>query len=396
MTFKNIIKKLLPLGLAAVCAFSGFADETVTGNLYVTGNATVSGTVNLVNGGSGVVHIGPQNNAGEGAEIAMGGSNGNPAFRFDNLLGHARFFWGDSVHHQFQIFNHGSGTTGMYVEGYTGIGTSDPKERLDVNGAAKANSFVLSAPDTGWRNQLRFESSSRRLQHLFYQDSLNGNRLVLNLNYHGDAGVQNLFMLGGNFHTTGSSTFDGTVNLVNGNNGVVHIGTQNNAGEGAEIAMIGSGGHATFRLDNLNGNSRVFWYDGQDHQFQIFNAGQGNTGLYVEGNVGIGTLNPDYKLDVNGVMRAKEVIVETGWADYVFEDEYELAPLSEVEDFIEENGHLPNIPSAAEISENGLSIADVNTKMMEKIEELTLYVIEIKKENEELKAKVEALEDSQK
>ncbi len=105
------------------------------------------------------------------------------------------------------------------------------------------------------------------------------------------------------------------------------------------------------------------------------------------GNVGIGTTTPTYKLSVNGNIRSKEVVVETGWADYVFNNDYKLKPLAEVEKFIIQNHHLPNIPSAKEIEENGLKVGDTQKKMMEKIEELTLYVIELKKEIEKLKNK---------
>ena len=104
------------------------------------------------------------------------------------------------------------------------------------------------------------------------------------------------------------------------------------------------------------------------------------------GNVGIGTDNPTYKLSVNGNVRSKEVVVETGWADYVFDDNYTLRSLGEVEKFIEQNKHLPGVPSAKEIQENGLNIGALQTKMMEKIEELTLYIIRLKKEIDTLKS----------
>ncbi len=103
------------------------------------------------------------------------------------------------------------------------------------------------------------------------------------------------------------------------------------------------------------------------------------------GNVGIGTDNPTSKLSVVGNIRAYEVVVENNWADYVFEKAYKLPSLSEVEKFIQLNKHLPNIPSAKEIKEKGLSIGDTQKRMMEKIEELTLYMIEANK-------KIEALE----
>jgi hypothetical protein len=98
-----------------------------------------------------------------------------------------------------------------------------------------------------------------------------------------------------------------------------------------------------------------------------------------DGRVGIGTANPTYPLSVNGQIQAKEIRVETGWSDYVFDRKYKLPSLNEVEKYIQQYQHLPGIPSAEEISKNGLPVAEVNTKMMAKIEELTLYLIELKK-----------------
>lgn len=102
------------------------------------------------------------------------------------------------------------------------------------------------------------------------------------------------------------------------------------------------------------------------------------------GKVGIGVYPSTYKLEVNGTTRSKEVIVETGWADYVFEEDYQLPKLSEVEDFIKTNKHLPDVPSALEIQKNGAKLAQLTTIMMQKIEELTLYSIEQDKKIEKL------------
>jgi hypothetical protein len=96
----------------------------------------------------------------------------------------------------------------------------------------------------------------------------------------------------------------------------------------------------------------------------------------VSGNVGIGTTDPKNKLDVNGTIRAKEVKVETGWADFVFTPTYKLRPLSEVEQFIKTNGHLPEIPKAEEVQQYGVNLGEMQTKLLQKVEELTLYVIE--------------------
>jgi len=110
-------------------------------------------------------------------------------------------------------------------------------------------------------------------------------------------------------------------------------------------------------------------------------------GMIVSGNVGIGTTNPQYLLDVKGTVRATEVkIVSVGaFSDFVFDKDYQLPKLSEVHNYIQEEGHLPNIPSAAEVKENGMSLVDMQVKLLQKIEELTLYAIEQQKEIENLK-----------
>jgi hypothetical protein len=126
-----------------------------------------------------------------------------------------------------------------------------------------------------------------------------------------------------------------------------------------------------------------------DNYWRLEYGGSSRLHVAGNGNIGIGTSTPDNKLDVLGVIRANEVIVETGWADYVFQDDYKLKPLSEVEAFIKENKHLPSVPSAAKIQDKGAHVAELMTKMMEKIEELTLYSIEQKKEIDELKRRLD-------
>lgn len=107
--------------------------------------------------------------------------------------------------------------------------------------------------------------------------------------------------------------------------------------------------------------------------------------------VGIGTINPQYKLDVVGTIRAQEIIVENTGADFVFADDYQLRPLSEVKAFITENKHLPEIQSAKEMQENGVSVSELQTKLLQKIEELTLYLIEQEQTIQELRQEVEQL-----
>ena len=111
------------------------------------------------------------------------------------------------------------------------------------------------------------------------------------------------------------------------------------------------------------------------------------------GNVGIGTTSPTDKLSVNGKIRAHEIKVEiANWPDYVFADDYQQLPLAKVEEFIKLNKHLPGIPSSAEVQKDGIELGEMNKKLLLKIEELTLSVIDLQKhvsqlhrENENIK-----------
>ena len=95
-------------------------------------------------------------------------------------------------------------------------------------------------------------------------------------------------------------------------------------------------------------------------------------------------------LDHTGLLRTREIIVDAQvWPDYVFDKDYDLMPLSEVEEFIETNGHLPNVPSAEEMEAEGQSLGEMNKVLLEKVEELTLHLIEQQKQIEELKEQIQ-------
>ncbi|MET3018380.1 hypothetical protein [Flavobacterium hydatis] len=122
--------------------------------------------------------------------------------------------------------------------------------------------------------------------------------------------------------------------------------------------------------------------------------------LVGNGNVGIGTTNPTAKLTVAGDINSREVrvTVEAG-ADFVFENDYDLPSLNFVESFIKENKHLPQIASAKEMQENGINLSEMNIKLLQKIEEMTLYMIEqnkkilvLEKQNEKFSALERRLE----
>lgn len=122
-------------------------------------------------------------------------------------------------------------------------------------------------------------------------------------------------------------------------------------------------------------------------------------GIFVSGDnqsVGIKTtvIPTDFDFAVNGKMICEEVRVQlqANWPDYVFQPDYELMSLEEVEEAIEQNSHLPGVPSAAVIESQGIDMGEMSKIQMEKIEELTLYLIELKKQNDLLLERIAALE----
>jgi hypothetical protein len=118
-----------------------------------------------------------------------------------------------------------------------------------------------------------------------------------------------------------------------------------------------------------------------------------------DGNVGVGTLNPASKfhvagnLNAEGTIMAKKIkITQTGWSDYVFAKKYKLRSLLSLETFIKLNNHLPEMPSAKQVEREGISVGDTQTLLLKKIEELTLYLIDLNRKNQELNKRIQTLE----
>jgi hypothetical protein len=113
--------------------------------------------------------------------------------------------------------------------------------------------------------------------------------------------------------------------------------------------------------------------------------------IQSSGHVGIGTANPQYPLSVNGVIQAKEVLVNTGWSDYVFAPNYKLRSLNSTAAYIKEHHHLPDMPSAEQVKNRGVPVGEVESKLLAKVEELTLQMIKLNESNENLKSQVAEL-----
>jgi len=206
-------------------------------------------------------------------------------------------------------------------------------------------------------------------------------------------------------------------------NGNVGIGTANPmTGNNNAGLQLSKGGHSTFILGNpfqdgkggiiqtSDDRHRLFlganFYDDINSSWTSITPSKGAAGISIvadqggwgtqvsfyvsedgslkermailgNGNVGIGTACPQAKLAVNGdIFSTKVKVTLTGWCDYVFNPTYRLRPLSEVEQYIQQHHHLPEVPSAAEVEKNGLDLGDNQATLLKKIEELTLYLIE--------------------
>lgn len=239
-------------------------------------------------------------------------------------------------------------------DGEVGIGTLTPIAKLhipsgqDADLSSAANGFIMLGLGTG--------------QNLV----MDNNEIMVRNNYSGTS----------------------TLSLQN-DGGELAIGartTINRAGEA--LALNGNNPGMSFYQ---NGVFRSFINQSASELYIGVNAG--NLHLDATGQVAIGNVIPAasaYKLTVTGKIICEELkvkLVSSVWPDYVFDKKYKLKSLTDVEKFIAKNKHLPNIPSAAEVEKNGIEVGDMQKKMMEKIEELTLYIIDLQKQIDVIKTK---------
>jgi hypothetical protein len=305
-----------------------------------------------------------------------------------------------------------SGSKFIFYSGNVGIGTTSPQAKLEVNGNSIFNSWIAGGTNSGSLSIFGDKDASFGLTivdngyvgigtttpqaelTLKGKAQVEGNgfrRYAFQPSYWGYSNTYRTLILGSssNLYTTQDT---GAITLAFG---VDVSGNPSGAytGDGHELLFRNG---ASFVTPNSANN-------GYHHDYIVLQ----------DGNVGIGTTTPTGgKLVVNGTIRAKEVKVENNiaanefivnssrWSDFVFEDNYNLPSLNHVESYIKENKHLPDVPSAKEVEEEGLSMAEMMKKQMQKIEELTLYVIEqnkqlsdLKKENEAIKQELAELKE---
>lgn len=271
--------------------------------------------------------------------------------------------------------------------GSVGIGTSLPQETLHVNGGQMLNGNLTFASDE---------------TPFFIKGPANGGaiRIRSNVSSTYDRGIQF-----GNIDNNGSWNSY----MIVEQNGRVGIGTitPSSALDVAGLIQISGINSAVPPSDLSYG---LFGYQGVG--LGIFSGATGpNQGIGFwtnlnsvktevvrisnNGNVGIGTIDSKgYKLAVNGKIRTQEIKVEnTNWPDYVFTKDYKPQTLQETEQHIKEKGHLPGIPSAEEVKANGIDLGEMNAKLLQKIEELTLHLIEQNKGQKALQKEVQILKN---
>ncbi|MDP5202025.1 hypothetical protein [Flavobacterium sp. DG2-3] len=232
---------------------------------------------------------------------------------------------------------------------------------------------------------------------------------VLSLNYGGDftggtrIGTDVFFKDGGNSFIYSGNFGIGTNNPLAKfeiNRGDILVKNLINVDNSSAI-MIGhsivDGNLTTFgtsiRTITQNGGANVYGMQFFTQESHVTNQTE-KVRIQGNGNVGIGTINPQNKLDVNGTIHSKEVKVDmTGWSDFVFKKNYNLPTLEEVEKHIAEKGHLENIPNEKEVLKNGINLGEMNSKLLQKIEEMTLYIIEQNKINNKQLDQISNLKD---
>lgn len=298
--------------------------------------------------------------------------------------------------HQFSFNNGADKVLHMSADGNVGIGAkADANYKMNVYGDVILGHHF---DNIGGNEKLSFGGTSNTDALYFQRYNTSANATDLRVNIGDDGGNADRFVVG----YTPYSTTNWNSALVVEAGGRMGIGTDQITGElsvglhhGSKLSV---GNNAWTKKDiivtswdNINGDYTDLLVPGNVANSSFMRINQ-------FGNVGIGTLTPDaqYKLSVNGRIRAKGMRVQSaGWSDFVFEPDYKLLSLPELEKFVKANKHLPEIPTAQDVMTNGQEVGEIQSKLLQKIEELTLYTIELNKQVKALEDKNKKLEAQQ-
>lgn len=268
--------------------------------------------------------------------------------------------------------------------------TSSPTENLDVLG----NIYLKNLRNaTGAGSSVSFSS---------FGNNDPGPRISSYLDFASGTDSQSRLIL-----SSYSSGYNNELTLMNGNVGFGVIEPKEKLDMVGNIYLrnmrnaIGAGTSVSFSsYDNNSPGPKISSYmdyaEGTNSRSRLilssYSKGYKNELTLMDGNVGIGTISPTERLSVNGNISAAEIKVEArNWPDYVFSKKYELPSLLEIEDYIVKNGHLSGMPTAREAETNGVSLGDMNAKLLRKIEELTLHLIILEKSNKKQQLEINEL-----
>lgn len=295
----------------------GIGTNTPTASLHIrTETATVLIENSGIEGASVTLHSGRYNRPAQIAFKQAGRAYWNTGILYDEA-GNQKYSIGTAQELS-------SSKMTIQLNGYVGLGTNSPTEKLQIGDFANVENLKISIPGTYNFEQVKLGQ------------------------YGNGAGGLEFINHSGSAHSYGVRLLSNTDNGIDG----LQIQTANPSDS----------------YQNLNYETRF--------------------AVNTNGNIGIGTIVPAYKLDVIGTIRAKEIKVEMSGADFVFEKDYKLISLHELEKFILKNHHLPEIAPAAQMTEIGSDLGQLNSKFLQKMEEMTLYIIAQNKRIHALELKI--------
>jgi uncharacterized protein YaiE (UPF0345 family) len=282
---------------------------------------------------------------------------------------------------------------------FIGLGTATPVSRLDVRGSltleaeGDASIYTGTSPQESNRflrllNSPAYQSASGlKAGGILVSDSYDyatpsKNDMVVK----GNVSIGSAHSEGFKLAVAGDIKAGGNITIETGGNASIYTGTMSQESN-RFLQLLNSSDHRSASGLKAGG---VLVSDSYDY------ANPSKSDMVVKGNVSIGTPNHQgYKLAVAGNVIAEsiKVAVEGNWPDYVFSPSYKLSSLQETEQFIKINNHLPEIPSASEVEKEGINLGEMNSKLLKKIEELTLYLIEQNKRASALETRMKVQEE---